>query len=385
MPKTTMPPPGTLALSVTLLACAGTTAAPAGPTSAHSSDARPLPGPTAVAYTRGVPAGRLPGRAPDSAPELSALWSTETAIRVPPVWSGRRMVVASSGGAVMGLAADGSAAWELDLGQHVVGLASDGAGGLLVTTRQGEVVALGDDGRRRWSRSLGATSGASAVLTADGRAYALADGLHALDAQGQLLWQLPRVGGSRAGPAVIGELIVFGTQHGELVAVDRDGAVRWTLHVGAAVDSPPCAGPDGDILVGTDLGQLRSVSASGELRWTTELEGRISAAPSVGPDGRIAVVGGDHTLYYLDRSGKLLWRFVAGGALVAQPTIDAAGAILLAGRDNNLYLIEDSGAARWRTNVGHPIATPVVAAPDGTLHIGTDGGRLLSLRKRNIK
>lgn len=295
------------------------------------------------------------------------------------------MVAVSTGGALHGLASEGLPPWTLQLQTHVIGLSSDGAGSLRVTTRAGAVIAVTDSGKRLWERELGATSNASAVFGPGGRTYALADGLHALDADGGLLWHLPRVGARTAGPVVLGSLIIFGTQHGELIAVGPEGNTRWTLHVGSSVEAPPCAGPEGDILVGTDLGELRSISADGELRWTAKLEGRVSATPTAGPDGRIAVVGGDHALYYLDRSGNVLWRFIAGGGLSARPTIDTAGAVLLAGRDNNLYLIEDSGEARWRTNVGHPIGTPVVAAPDGSLHMGTDGAQLLSLLKRKSK
>lgn len=126
------------------------------------------------------------------------------------------------------------------------------ADGIARTDREGRVIdmfALGSDSPSaislRADRSLVVTfaSGGAATLTADGSA------------------RTPILAGNVAGAAAIDadDAAYLGDSDGALIAVEPNGAVRWSLALGGPIRSSPAIGADGTLYIGCDDGNLYAI------------------------------------------------------------------------------------------------------------------------------
>ena len=55
--------------------------------------------------------------------------------------------------------------------------------------------------------------------------------------------------------------MLVGSEDDRLWAIEPDGKLRWSVELGADVDSSPVIGPDGTIYVGSDDGKLYALRA----------------------------------------------------------------------------------------------------------------------------
>lgn len=120
---------------------------------------------------------------------------------------------------------------------------------------------------------------------------------------------------------------------------------------------------------------------TGHRRWAFEAHGLICALPLV---HREVLYFGAHdgVFYAISLDGALLWRAeladrVSGGAAAD------ADLVIFGGWDNHVRALHaQTGEEVWTFDAAAPIvATPVVV--DGTVYIGTDGGKLLALDSQN--
>jgi outer membrane protein assembly factor BamB len=156
---------------------------------------------------------------------------------------GGRVIAADRSGDVAALAAaDGAVQWRVHLGEAMaVGPELEG-GRVVVATSAGALVALdAGDGREIWRSALGAAPIAP-PLVADGRMMVVteAPALVAIDpASGAILGRLA-LPGRPVAPAIGHDILVVGTDHGMVVAVDPATLhVRWRRYVRQAVTAPP--------------------------------------------------------------------------------------------------------------------------------------------------
>jgi outer membrane protein assembly factor BamB len=98
----------------------------------------------------------------------------------------------------------------------------------------------------------------------------------------------PAEGPVVAEPVVVGERVVLGSTHGEVIAYPLGGGgAAWTVRTEGGIDFPLRAIQDkGLVLVAADDARLYAITAStGQIAWTFEAEAPIDGPPLVLPGG----------------------------------------------------------------------------------------------------
>jgi outer membrane protein assembly factor BamB len=226
-------------------------------------------------------------------------------------------------------------------------------GTLLVVSQDGNLYAVGTNGREIWSFDLEGKSWTSPAVGRDGTIYvgSDADRLLALSPDGDPRWTFsterppPEGESASAGlwdvdtsPLLLADgTVVFGC-HTYLIALRPSGSQRWSFEAGAGdakIFSSPAAAPDGTIYFGTQGDFFFALDSAGEVRWHLETGGDNDGTPAVGDDG---------TVYFGSDDGKL--RAIAPG-----------------------------GTPRWIADLEAPLRAPLAIAHDGTVLAPTYGRR----------
>jgi outer membrane protein assembly factor BamB len=189
----------------------------------------------------------------------------------------------------------------------------------------------------------------------------------------------------RGGPSHVG---VYASQ------APRQLSLKWTFATGGAiVSSPAVAG--GAVYFGSNDGNLYAVdAASGKLRWKFDAHGQVKSSPAVA-DGVVYAVSLDGSLYAVDAAnGKQLWsfategehRFTKAGNLGSFPPTEVVpdpwdfylsspavvdGAVYFGGGDGKVYAVDaSSGTLKWKFKTGDVVhSSPAVSG--GIVYIGS--------------
>lgn len=291
----------------------------------------------------------------------------------------------------------GKQAWRAELKQPLVaGIGSDGDIGV-VATRDGQLVAIGGDGKVRWRAAIGSEivsipgigGGLVVLRAADNR-------VSAWDADtGQRRWtfqrQLPTlVLRQTNSPAVTPGAVFVGLPGGRLAALGaQSGALRWE----AAVSVPKGSNEIERIadVVGQPVvtgREVCAVSFNGRLGCFDETTGRalwardLSSAHGPATDGTLVVaVDANDQVHAFSRSGGSVWRTDAFKFRQLSGPALTDSMVLVGDGEGNLHaLSRDDGSvlARLRTDGSAVRAAPVVSGKiavvqtaDGGLHAFT--------------
>jgi outer membrane protein assembly factor BamB len=170
--------------------------------------------------------------------------------------------------------------------------------------------------------------------------------------------------------------------------------VKWVFPTGGRVVSSPVA-DGGAIYFGSDDGNIYAVDAkTGRQRWQHGTGGPVSSSAAI-VDGTLYIVSYDGKLYALDsRTGSTKWKFSTAGErhfeaknlhgiqpknqtipdpydiYLSSPVV-ANGVVYFGSGDNNLYAIDAaSGDLRWKFQTGDVVhASPAYA--DGVVYVGS--------------
>ena len=196
-----------------------------------------------------------------------------------------------------------------------------------------------------WSASLGSRSGVGFVPVAIGDSVwaAAQDGTVAridLDS-GRPVWRVSLGKALSAGVGTDGTTTVVATRDGTLVALDAQGATRWTVPVGAEVVTAPAVA-DGTVLLRTSDNRVVAHDAeSGRRRWQYQRQnpplvlrnsGGISMVPGV---AFVGMPGGRMVALALD-TGAPRWDVPLAqprGATELERIADVVGTPLVIGRE----------------------------------------------------
>lgn len=183
-----------------------------------------------------------------------------------------------------------------------------------------------------------------------------------------------------AAPAV-GEGVYVATRtdadgEGRLVALTRDGDVRWEKALeGEAYKGPRVAGggETGErgaeaVFVGTDAGYVYAFEADGSERWTASLGGAVNTTPAVA-GGRVYTTAPQKVVALEADTGAGLW----SGAVdhVDKTGLGLGGGRVHVGGNEVAAFDAADGAARWRIEL--PGVAGTFGSPiwrDGTLYTG---------------
>lgn len=194
------------------------------------------------------------------------------------------------------------------------------------------------------------------------------------------------------------------TLENPLMAVRRDGTLKWSVSLPGDEGGVPVIGPDGVIYVATTsyewshsgaavysnraLTDLNAVSSAGKTLWSTRLPSTYGGALGVAKSGAIYMA--NHWLVSaFAPDGSMLWtnayaRLPNDGGINA-PTISEDGTIYLTGGDSFVAL-DSTGAKKWEITVlSGPWSHPAIGS-DGALYVGRGiklgtseyGGRICS-------
>lgn len=180
------------------------------------------------------------------------------------------------------------------------------------------------DVKAAWSRSIGpwedAPQGELRPVVADGVLY-LVDGnnvLRAYDARkGRFLWQRRLSGDVSGGITAAGETLLFGTRHGEVLALSqKDGAPVWRAQVSSEVLTPPAVS-EGVVVVRAGDGKLYGLEQhDGARRWVVD-----RPVPALTLRGIGAPVIADGVVYAGFANGKLLAVALRDGSVQWEATV----------------------------------------------------------------
>lgn len=237
-------------------------------------------------------------------------------------------------------------------------VASEGV--VYVGTRQGEVKALVDEGRKvanvKWTFSPGGKKGLQGVFHT---------------------------------PAVGEGLVYVSAIDGYLYAIDKNtGDIGWKSSQIQGKDPKPLVGsPSLDpntntVVVGSEDGNLYAYdAATGDpLPWSPfATRGRIWSTPVI-RDGVIYFGSQDHNVYALSlKDGKELWRFPTGGAVVARPLL-LDNTVVIGSFDKKLYGINArDGKPRWEFDQGKNWFWAGAVAKDNTIFAASMDGNVYAL------
>ena len=190
-------------------------------------------------------------------------------------------------------------------------------------------------------------------------------------------WKFPTGDRIVSSPVLVGNVIYFGGDDGNVYAVDAtDGHQIWKHKTGGPVPSTPAV--DGNTLyVASYDGRLHALDArTGATRWkfSTAGEQRFEAkglhgnlpknqtmadvfdvflSSPVVARGTVYFGSGDRNVYALDAvSGALKWKFQTGDVVHASPAY-ADGVIYFGSWDSYFYAVDaESGKEKWRFHGG---------------------------------
>jgi outer membrane protein assembly factor BamB len=148
-----------------------------------------------------------------------------------------------------------------------------------------------ETGQTDWSVDLiGAIVGTPAV-SEDGMIYvgSFNSELVALETEtGRIVWRAPTTDWVWSGPALEGERLYFGDVSGLLYCLSRaDGSQLWTYQADGSIAGKPLVTED-TVYITTDAGTLIALTKDGAVKWTQAVGGKLYSSPRI--EGEIILV-----------------------------------------------------------------------------------------------
>lgn len=163
------------------------------------------------------------------------------------------------------------------------------------------------------------------------------------------------------------------TLAGKLVALSRDGAIRWTVDLGDRVYGTPLVGDDGTLYVGSDSKRFYAVSKGGAIVWKLDVDGEADTSAALAPGPRIVFAAG-RMVYALALDGTVTWRFAAKEKVFSSPAVTASGLVVFGAQDGGGYGVDASGKRAFYIDFGADVDASPAIGDDGAIYWGTDGG-----------
>lgn len=200
--------------------------------------------------------------------------------------------------------------------------------------------------------------------------------LLALDREGQVRWRL-KTGLVTHAPTLAGERLLVATQDSHLMAVGKNGNVLWDQPLGYGGVSPAAVAPDGRIYAGSLAGELVSFSPAGEPSWRFKTAGGIQQPALCTPEGGLFVRDNRGNVHALDQEGRELWKLETQGC---GPLARNADGLILVSDWKDLKAVEPAtGEVRWQVPASIPRDCGPTVAGDGTIFVPSWDKKLYAL------
>ncbi len=190
--------------------------------------------------------------------------------------------------------------------------------------------------------------------------------------EGTLKWTFNTGGPIHSSPAVVDGVVYFGSQDGNIYAVDGEtGEQLWVFKTGSFVDSSTAV-VDGVVYCGSNDCNLYALDAkTGKKLWSFPVKYAVRSSPAVA-DGVVYFGCYDYNVYAVDAAtGSEIWHGYTEGLISASPAV-ARGIVLVGSNDNLFYSFNaKTGSARLQYDTKFPVySSPAVK--DGVAYF-TDG------------
>ncbi|MCE5270023.1 PQQ-binding-like beta-propeller repeat protein, partial [bacterium] len=188
-----------------------------------------------------------------------------------------------------------------------------------------------------------------------------------------VIWSFKTGGAVLSSPAVdyVGT-ILFGSNDGNLYALNPNGTLKWKYTTGGAVVSSPAAGANGEVYVGSCDGYIYAIGPTGSLLWRFQTGGEVLASPALATDGTVYCGSSDGKMYALDNGGNLRWAYQTGAAIWSSAAIDLNGRLYFGSNDSKIYALQSDGSLAWSYTTGGPvISSPTIDLIHGAAYVGS--------------
>ena len=303
----------------------------------------------------------------------------------------KTLYVACLDGSLTALGRDGKKRWSISLGDRIYGTPLVGADGTVYVGSDSKMfLAVSPEGAVLWKLETGADADTGAVFAKDGKIlFTAGRNLYAARPGGDLAWRFQAKGKIFSAPAVADDgTVLFGAQDHHAYAVSPTGVLVWATDLAADVDAAPAIGDDGGMFFGTDGDEVVRLGGRGEIVWRRKLGGFVRGPLSIGRDGdlltgtygptprevRVSAVDG-HVMGSFAIQGTGAREFgVHGGALE-----DDDGTLYFGAQDDAAYAIDRAGKMLWRFPTQADVDAPLTLLGDGSLVVPSDDGKIYLL------
>jgi outer membrane protein assembly factor BamB len=190
-------------------------------------------------------------------------------------------------------------------------------------------------------------------------------------------------------PAVADLTAYFGTQDGQLVAVNTvTGGQRWSVALSSSqVVSSPAIDPANDLgFIGSEDGNLYAFHLdTGTLAWTDSMGGAIDSSPDVAR-GVVYVGSNSGAIEALNETtGSVLWSAPIAAPGTSSATVDTGNNIVVIGDSSGAITAltatgSSAGHVLWTYQTGGPV-TDVPVMTHGAVYVASNDGKEYSLKE----
>jgi outer membrane protein assembly factor BamB len=126
-----------------------------------------------------------------------------------------------------------------------------------------------------------------------------------------VLWKFPTNDWVWSGPGLFGDSLFFGDLSGTLFSVNRQtGTSNWQLQRESAIVGKPLIREEG-IYLTTEDGNVLAVNVEGTIRWTLPIDSSLQAGPiDAGEQIIVATSNPETLLISIDPSGLQKWTYI---------------------------------------------------------------------------
>lgn len=253
---------------------------------------------------------------------------------------------------------------------------------IFVPTRTGRVEAYDLDREKRIGKMKFPNNSQAGLTLVDGRILiSLEFGKESLilfdPKKNRNVWTA-ELGSISTSPRVVGNKVYVGSLYRGVFCLSLDsGSVRWQAELTSQLHQDPVV-LDEVLVQGTESGELIAISlGSGETSWKRDLNSPVSAGLVAGQGRIIACTFDGRVLAYSD-AGRILWERRIGTE-VRRDVAVSRDWMILAGQDGSIRAIRlDNGEEVWRFETGTVIGTSPVLTPEYVV-FGTLDKRLVFL------
>ena len=267
--------------------------------------------------------------------------------------------------------ADGQMVWSVDLGAtRVMASPTVGPDGTIyVGTAGGQLVAVGADGKLRWTAQTGPTIKSAPAIGQDGTIYhPTSDGkMYAVTPSGEVKWSFDF--GAHLGPTPL------------LTSQEQGPGGGGGGASGIGSGASPTVGADGTVYIGANNSNMYAVNPDGSLKWLFEAERELAGiwtTACLSSDGGTIYFGANKGgVYAVNTSdGTRRWQYSVYGSIYASSALDSKGVLYTGTTIEHVYALDaaNGGEPLWDLDVQNQVWCAPSIRPDGTLIFADRGG-----------